>query len=170
MRIPCDLPQARQWASGKVGIKIWKLLTLKPALNPLDITDSSNQTSETTISYHLLCKFPWGTSRHSLLHFRLSENRIKKKKAKSEQKMHTSHAFIVVCWFGCWNWLIIEENKRCLLQNISNFHLLGKMFFSWWKQKGKNPSLITSIFQSPLSRSFWFSDLPEFTHWHNSYF
>jgi len=54
MSTSCDLPQPRQGASGKVGIKIGKLLALKPELNPLDVTDSSNQTSETTVSYHLL--------------------------------------------------------------------------------------------------------------------
>lgn len=134
MRIPRRLPQAGQWASGKVGSKICKLLTLKPALNPLGITHSSNQTSETTISRHLLCKFPWGTSRHSLfLHLRLSKTCVLKRnqppKARSEPKMHSAHAFILVArWFGCWNWPVIE-NKRCLLQKMSNFHLLGKMFF-----------------------------------------
>lgn len=117
-----------------MGITIWKLLSLQPALNPADIADSSNQTSETTISHHLLCKFPQGTARVSFAFQALWKLYLKKKKIEVNKK---KSIYFLGCRFGCWNWPIIEENKKCLLQSTSNF-TLGKMdFFNDEKKRGK---------------------------------
>lgn len=59
---------------------------------------------------------------------------LKKKKIEVNKK---KSIYFLGCRFGCWNWLIIEENKRCLLQSTSNF-MLGKIdFFNDEKKRGK---------------------------------